>query len=220
MDIELAIIGTALPVAVSILPSLQLNFPDCQVGEQAKSVLQIRNDSGDIPICYAVRKIAHFYCSPNCGYVNPDNIVDLFFSFQPKQNGTFKSKVLLDIIGQICTIDNKCKPVYKKVVLETRMVLVNGISPLTYSSKLKQRSSILNGHSDFSVKMLTSKQTAMESDFKINSSSGDVRIAHPNDRACSIRPSDKNEPVRLEHSQLLNSNTTFSLTILFEKNNQ
>lgn len=189
-------IGTALPVSVSVLPSLQLNFTDCQVGEQTKNILQIRNDSGDIPICYAVRKIAHFHCSPKCAYVNPDNIVDISFTFQPKQNGSFKSNVLLDIIGQICTVENNCKPIYKKVVLETRKILVSGNSPLTYSSKLKQRSSLMTAHSNASMKIFTSKQTAVESDVKENLSSNDVQIAHPNDLTCSIRPINSDKLVR------------------------
>lgn len=196
MNIELAVIGTALPVAVSVLPSLQLNFTDCQIGEQATNVLQIRNYSSDIPICYAFRKIAHFHCSPKCAYVNPDNIIDLSFTFQPKQNGSFKSNVLLDIIGQTCTIENNCKPIYKKVVLETRKILVSGNSPLTYSSKLKQRSSLMTTHGNASMKMFTSKQTTIKSDLKVNSSSTDFQIAHPNDLACSIRPTNSDKLVR------------------------
>lgn len=195
MNIELAMVGTALPIAVSLLPSLQLKFPDCAVGDQQNNVLQIRNDSGDVPICYAIRRIAHFHCTPTCGYVNPDAIVDLVFSFQPKQNGTFKNNILLDIIGQICTVDKKCKPVYKKVVLETRLIQVHGVSSLTYSSKLKQRSSLMTSHGNASMKMFTSKQT-IGSNVKMSLSQEEIQIAHPNDLACSIRPSRKDEIVR------------------------
>ena len=202
LNIELALTGTALPVAVSILPTCALQFGECPIGESISGVLQIRNDSGDIPLCFAVQRIAHFLSSPACAFVDPDDIMNLTLYFQPKQNGTFKNNLLLDIIGQTCMIDDTRKPIYKKVVLETHKILVTGSSPLTTGTKIKENTSILTSQNDkVFLQMLTSKQTAFESNdnsyIKMKTSSSElIRIAHPNERACSIRPSDSNDFVR------------------------
>lgn len=198
----MALTGTALPVAASILPKCELQFGECSIGDSKSGVLQIRNNSGDIPLCFAVRRIAHFHSSPACAFIDPDNIMKLNLFFQPKQNGTFKNYLLLDIIGQTCIIDGTSKPLYKKVVLETHKILVTGSSPLTVGSKTKANTSMLTDkNEEVSMQMFTSKQTAFEinddSYFQMKTSSSDLmRIAHPNERAGSIRPSDSNDFVR------------------------
>ena len=54
----------------------------------------------------------------------------------------------------------------------------------------------MTAHSNASMKIFTSKQTAVESDVKENLSSNDVQIAHPNDLTCSIRPINSDKLVR------------------------
>ena len=201
----MALVGTALPVAISILPSLFLEFDDCPIGQQKKSIMHIRNDSADVPICFAVRKIAHFHCLPSYGFVAPDDMLDLIFSFQPRQSGSFNNQIILDIIGQTCDIRSSGKPVYRKIVLESRTLMVSGsssVNHLSTSAKLKPQVQPSFVCDETSLQVFTSQQTAFDSDFRLQPHKTDsfnnenIRVAHPDDRACSIRPYNSDEMVR------------------------
>ena len=202
MKIELALTGTALPVVMSILPSPFIQFNECSVGGIDESVIQLRNDSADLPICYAVRKVAHFHAFPVCGYIEVNQIKDLLITFQPKQIGEFNCHLLLDIIGQVCDMDQSGQPVFKKAVMESHYIQISGTAsslPLikhqtSTKDVEKNRSEV---ESNYVMKTNTSflnlNATGNGSKKKVNVC---VKVAHPDDRASSIRPSNRKEIVR------------------------
>lgn len=229
MKIELAVTGTALPVSLSILPFASIDFGDCVIGEAKKEIVQLRNNSADLPICYAVRKIAHFHSIPTCGFIGAEGICNLFLSFQPNQAGTLRNDMYLDIIGQVCELEDNRQPVFRKVVLQTVKLHVCGNCPLSsnqnsnnnndssrnvQSTKLLPTMSLTNADNqtsqeDFLEKKSTSMKTFHSKETVDQHSSVSLhqiddhrknqiqaRIAHPDDRACSIRPNDPNDIVR------------------------
>lgn len=218
--LEIALTGTALPVYFSILPSPCINFEDCVVGNIKEETVRLRNDSPDLPLCFAIRRVAHFHTRPSCGYIETSQIKDLNLYFQPNQIGQFKCKLLLEVIDQVCTLNGSHSPIYKKRVIGTHDIIVKGCSPSvtgakhsysqsarknrllhdTASSKtLQDPFSNLNA----SLEVLNSKETqSIHSSVpvmkkrEIVEEEIPVYIAHPNDLACSIRPSNPNERIR------------------------
>ncbi|XP_057307230.1 cilia and flagella-associated protein 47-like isoform X2 [Hydractinia symbiolongicarpus] len=212
IKVELALTGTALPIFLSILPSSIINYNCCKVGEREESVLKLRNDSPDLPICYAVKRIAHFHAYPACGYVNTSEVTELNVVFQPNQVGNFKRYLTLDVIGQSCDISTTGQPLYKKVVIDTHQIQITGSSHPTLGKKHGKshsatRTQSVDNDSNYylskgntSVQVYTSKETSVFDktslsikDCQISPDKIPIKIAHPDDRATSIRPSDRNQ---------------------------
>lgn len=197
-----------------MLPSSSISFVDCVVGDVKEVTIRLRNDSPDSPLCFAIRRVAHFHTRPSCGYIEPLQVKDLTLCFQPNQIGLFKCKLLLDVIGQVCTLNPLKAPVHKKKVIETHDISVKGCSPSVvgiksdYSQSAKksgmfQSTYNIQSHMNTSVEAFHSQdiQSVHSSlpsvkECKINKENIPVYIAHPNDLAGSIRPSNPKECVR------------------------
>ena len=79
--------GTALPVLLSIAPSMKYNFGECPVGEHADVLCTIKNESNVLPAAFQFRKIAHFSAHPPNGKIPAGQTQDVIFSFSPSQIG-------------------------------------------------------------------------------------------------------------------------------------
>lgn len=212
--LEVALTGTALPVYFSMLPSSSISFVDCVVGDMKEVIIRLRNDSPDLPLCFAIRRVAHFHTRPSCGYIEPLHVKDLIVYFQPNQTGLFKCKLLLDVIGQVCTLNPLKAPIHKKKVIETHGISVKGCSPSVvgikgnYSqsakkSRMFQSTDNIQPHMSTSVEGfhsqdIQSSHSSLPSvkECKIKEEDILIYIAHPNDLAGSIRPSNPKECVR------------------------
>lgn len=197
-----------------MLPSSSISFVDCVVGDMKEVTIRLRNDSPDLPLCFAIRRVAHFHTRHSCGYIEPLHVKDLIVYFQPNQIGLFKCKLLLDVIGQVCTLNPLKAPIHKKKVIETHGISVKGCSPSVvgikgnYSqsakkSRMFQSTDNIQPHMSTSVEGfhsqdIQSSHSSLPSvkECKIKEEDIPIYIAHPNDLAGSIRPSNPKECVR------------------------
>lgn len=99
--VEVALLGTALPVLLSVSPSPVFKFGDCPVGEQIDALCTINNESASLPVTISLHSTAHFDSSPSQSHITPGQSVDVLLSFRPNQMGTFKPVVPLEVLGGI-----------------------------------------------------------------------------------------------------------------------
>ncbi|XP_060072017.1 cilia and flagella-associated protein 47-like [Ylistrum balloti] len=83
--VEVALTGTALPVLLSVLPSLKYDFGECPIGEHADVLCTIKNESSDLATTFQFRRVAHFSTHPPSGKIPANQSQDVIFSFSPKQ---------------------------------------------------------------------------------------------------------------------------------------
>lgn len=99
--VEVALLGTALPVLLSISPSPVFKFGDCPVGNQINALCTVNNESASLPVTFSLHSTAHFHSSPSQEHINPGQSVDVLLSFRPNQMGTFKPVVPLEVLGGV-----------------------------------------------------------------------------------------------------------------------
>ena len=99
--VEVAVLGTALPVLLSISPSPVLRFGDCPVGKQVDALCTVNNESASLPLIFFLHSTAHFHSSPQQEHIAPGESLEVLLSFRPNQMGTFKPIVPLDVLGGI-----------------------------------------------------------------------------------------------------------------------
>ena len=99
--VEVGLLGTALPVLLSVSPSPVFKFGDCPVGEQIDALCTINNESASLPVTISLHSTAHFDSSPSQSHITPGQSVDVLLSFRPNQMGTFKPVVPLEVLGGI-----------------------------------------------------------------------------------------------------------------------
>lgn len=97
----MAVLGTALPVLLSISPSPVLRFGDCPVGKQVDALCTVNNESASLPVIFFLHSTAHFHSSPQQEHIAPGESLEVLLSFRPNQMGTFKPIVPLDVLGGI-----------------------------------------------------------------------------------------------------------------------
>ncbi|XP_052808119.1 cilia- and flagella-associated protein 47-like isoform X2 [Mya arenaria] len=207
--IEVAMTGTALPVLLDISPATKYDFGEVPVGEHADILCTLKNSSDVLPTTFQFRRIAHFIAHPPNGKIQPLGTQDVIFSFAPNQAGFFKPQQMIDVIGHVA--DNRNPTLAHLQVIHTIPIHFLGRSdPITKhrNSKFnpgitpyisnevgmfvdttfaslndKPRNAVAGGKSA-KLHRLTTSNT--EDDLK-------SKVAFPNDRAHSIRPSDRNE---------------------------
>ncbi len=74
----------------AIKPSVELSdtsfkFGEISVGDQRELSFNVTNKSEELPIQYAVQRIAHFRASPSQGKLLPLQSQEITLSFSPKQ---------------------------------------------------------------------------------------------------------------------------------------
>jgi len=101
LRVEVAVIGTALPVLLSISPSPTFRFGQCAVEEQVEALCTINNESACLPLSFMLQRVAHFHTQPKQGSINAGKSMDVLISFQPNQIGEFKPVLQVDVLGGI-----------------------------------------------------------------------------------------------------------------------
>ncbi|XP_071134806.1 cilia- and flagella-associated protein 47-like isoform X3 [Mytilus edulis] len=202
-SVEIALAGTALPVLVDIEPSMKFDFGECPVGEHADVLCTIHNSSNELPVIFQFRKIAHFTTHPASGKIEAGQSQDVIFSFGPKQIGSFKPTQLLDIIGQVA--DNRNPTMTYLQVINTMAVQFSGSSdPIPKKRKPKYNPGLtpyisnevgMFAETTFSEVGDNDLRNAIAGGHKtqLHRTAEDktgAKVAFPNDRAQSIRPSD------------------------------
>ncbi|BFZ09423.1 hypothetical protein BsWGS_12463 [Bradybaena similaris] len=213
MYAEVALTGTALPVLLNIAPTAKLDFGECPVGEHADILCTVKNESNILPTQFEFRRTAHFTAYPSAGKILPGQTQDVIFSFAPKQIGTFKPEQFLDVLGQIT---DRMNPLISMTqVIHSLPIKLSGCSnPITTMPKAKFNPGItpyitnevgmfvdtsfkdlkdvnlrnaVAGCTKTKFHQLKSLRSATYEDKYL------AKVAFPNDRACSVRPSNPKE---------------------------
>lgn len=166
--VEVAVLGTALPVLLSISPSPVFKFGECSVGEQVDALCTVNNESASLPLIFSLHSTAHFHSSPSQAHINPGKSLDVLLTFRPNQMGSFKPVVPLEVLGgtvEQFSFDGD-PTVVRLVPIYTTPITLHGTGTRT-TNKLKTQPA-----------------------------PGVPQIAHPNDRATSVRPAKRNENVK------------------------
>ncbi|KAL8606797.1 hypothetical protein ACOMHN_049626 [Nucella lapillus] len=211
---EMALTGTALPVLLDISPSNSLDFDECPVGGHVDDLCTIRNESNILPVLFQFRRIAHFSVQPPNGKIPPGQTQDVIFSFAPKQVGSFKPEQLVDVLGQVA--DDKDPTAMRLTVISTLPITLMGHSkPVCLKPKPRFNPGItpyisnevgmyvettfedLAPHTPRNAVAGASKTRL----HRVRPRSMDlgkksVRVAFPNDRAHSVRPTERHLPYK------------------------
>lgn len=166
--VEVALLGTALPVLLSISPSPVFKFGDCPVGKQIDALCTVNNESAGLPVAFSLHSTAHFHSSPSQDHISPGQSVDVLLSFRPNQMGTFKPMVPLEVMGSVTDdFSSDGDPTAVKLVpIYTTLIHLHGTG---------------------------TRETNQQ---KTQPPPGTLQVAHPNDRATSIRPAKRNENIK------------------------
>ncbi|NWR43509.1 CFA47 protein, partial [Regulus satrapa] len=209
--VDLALMGSGFPVILTFKPGTVINFKDCYLGEQAQVVCTMKNQSEFLPVKFSFRRTAHFNISPEKGKLKKKSEKEVMISFYPRQIGTFEMKQIIDIIGtgvdknnvnflktksfhQIyLTFLGVCKSKRKSIVFTVNP----GLTPLISNATGQF---VVHGTGQLSdtapVAILKSTQTQIHTHRKNRNCKDDALIAFPNDRAASLRPSERNKKYR------------------------
>ncbi|CAH2223146.1 cilia- and flagella-associated 47 [Pelobates cultripes] len=203
---ELAITGSAFPVALTFNPGTVYNFKECFIGEQIDILCSLKNESPFLPVVFSFHKISHFHISPANAKIQPGKSLDVMISFIPHQVGTFKVKQVVDILGptsedNLPALKTKafhqkrltflaiCKPVTKKIVMKINP----GITPVV-SNATVQFVQAVDNEGTFAgsarVATLNAAKTQIHDHQSKSRTDQGTLVAFPNDRAASLRPSD------------------------------
>lgn len=241
--VEIAMTGTALPVLLDISPSDKLDFGQCPVGEHADVLCTIRNKSAIKPAIFEFRRIAQFSVNPPNGKIPPGQAQDVIFSFAPKQVGSFKPLLLLDVLGQVA--DEKHPMAVKLKVITTVTIHLSGYSkPITVKPKAKMNPGLtpyitnevgINVETTFADLEAENPRNAIAGATKtrlhrLRPRSMDlldnkkVKVAFPNDRPRSVRPTEHNQPYKtlflgVDRYQYIDPDYEFTDDIMVERKN-
>ncbi|XP_064926546.1 cilia- and flagella-associated protein 47 isoform X1 [Columba livia] len=208
---ELALTGSGLPVMLTVNPGPVIKFMDCSFGEQAQVLCTLKNESESLPVTFSFRKTAHFNISPEKGKIKKRSAKDVIFSFSPHQIGTFKVKQVVDIIGirleknNLQALKTKsfhriylsfigvCKSKRKNILFKINPGITPMISNATGQFVVDGTGQCMD---TAPVAILKSTQTQVHTHRLNRNCKDDALIAFPNDRAASIRPSERNKKYR------------------------
>lgn len=96
LDVQL--FGKALPTQVRLSES-SFRFPDCPVNDHCDVLFSFTNESSELPVAFALSRVAHFRCSPNKGTLPPKAQQNITLTFHPNQLGAFRAVMNLAING-------------------------------------------------------------------------------------------------------------------------
>ncbi|NWV81447.1 CFA47 protein, partial [Dasyornis broadbenti] len=209
--VDLALMGSGLPVMVTFNPGPVINFKDCYLGEETQVLCTVKNESEFLPVSFSFRKTTHFSVSPERGKLKKKTEKEVVISFSPRHIGTFEMKQIVDMIGPVIDKNNgdvlKTKSFHQKyltflgVCKSKRKSILFSINPgLTPLISNPTGQYVVRGTGQFSdtapVAILKSTQTQIHTHRKNRNCKDDALIAFPNDRAASLRPSEWNKKYR------------------------
>ncbi|XP_048239518.1 cilia and flagella-associated protein 47-like isoform X3 [Haliotis rufescens] len=218
---EIGLTGTALPVLLNISPATKYDFGVCSVGEHADILCTIKNESSVLPAIFQFRRIAHFTAHPPNGKISAGQTQDVIFSFAPHQAGTFKPMQLVDVIGQVADSGNPTMA-YLQVMYTLPIQLVGQSNPSTRKRSPRFNPGItpyisnevgMFVDTDFDSlepgrlrnAVMSANKTRLHH-LRLSKSANEdnraVKVAFPNDRAHSIRPSDRKERFQTIFTQM------------------
>lgn len=211
-QVEVAVTATAVPVLVNIQPSNIFNFGEVQCGETSHSVCTLVNESSLLPLNVEFRKVAHFDVTPMQGMIPAGKSKDISITFHPNQAGTFQPIQIIDVMGKVLAddenYDRSPRLLSRKfqdipiqyvgtaiAIMKKKTARLNpGITPLVTN----ETGQFIDVTFDKSNKLKTQLRASM---VKANNTNlhahnekkeiGSALIAFPNDRARSIRPSER-----------------------------
>ncbi|XP_074645875.1 cilia and flagella-associated protein 47-like isoform X2 [Tubulanus polymorphus] len=201
-------IGTALPVQLKLSPSLKYDFGKCLVGEHVDSICTVKNESSELPVLFEFRRVAHFTAKPTKGRINPGESIEMMFSFAPNQVGSFKTIQMMDIIGQVADGVNPLRA-YLEVIHTQPLAFLGKSDPVTVKKSPKFNAGITpaitnevgicvdtnfeNAEKRPRAAMLNALETDLHKTQSAKTASRTMKVAFPNDRAQSVRPSNTKE---------------------------
>eukprot|EP00727_Mastigamoeba_balamuthi_P000882 m51a1_g10791 hypothetical protein (2740) ;mRNA; f:28150-37480 len=94
--ILLQITGKVVKPIMTLSRSL-LSFGDCPTGQSLTLPLTIKNESNELPIDFAISRIAHFKAYPEEGTLKPLQFQEITFTFKPRQMGKFASNIQVKV---------------------------------------------------------------------------------------------------------------------------
>ncbi|XP_056412134.1 cilia- and flagella-associated protein 47 isoform X3 [Hyla sarda] len=211
--VELAVTGSAFPVALTFSTGTVYNFKECLIGERIDIHCSLKNESQFLPVVFSFRKTSHFHISPANGKIEAGHSQEVVFSFIPHQVGTFSVKQVVDILGptsddNMLTLKMKafhqkkltftaiCKPLTKKIIMKINPGITPKISNPTghFVQVAPQETAIFTGSTRTAT--LKADKTQIHDHQNTVNVDKDVMVAFPNDRAASIRPSDRSTHYR------------------------
>ncbi|VDN10652.1 unnamed protein product [Dibothriocephalus latus] len=83
--------------------SLDLQYGVCVVGESRSQNLRFINGSSELPIKFILPKVAHFVPEPAAGVIEPGKSVRITINFLPKQQGVFRIKQRVLVVGKVAS---------------------------------------------------------------------------------------------------------------------
>ncbi|XP_071992034.1 cilia- and flagella-associated protein 47 isoform X2 [Engystomops pustulosus] len=211
--VELAVTGSAFPVTLTFSPGTVYNFKECSIGERIDIYCSIKNESQFLPAVFSFRKISHFHISPANGNIEAGHSQEVMFSFIPHQVGTFNVKQVVDILAP--TSDDNlpplkmkvfhkkklsftaiCKPLTKKIIMKINPGITPIISNPTghFVQAEPQETAIFTGPTRTAT--LKADTTQIHDHQKTLAADKNIMLSFPNDRAASLRPSDRNTHYR------------------------
>ncbi|XP_076799523.1 cilia- and flagella-associated protein 47-like isoform X2 [Clavelina lepadiformis] len=215
--IEVAVTATAIPVLINIQPSNTFDFGEVLCGDHSSVLCTLTNESALLPLNIKCKKVAHFNVIPAQAKISPGSSQDIMISFQPNQAGTFDPLQMIDVLGKVCDEDQDNADVTKLSVKPFQTVPIQligssiaiprgreprvnpGITPLVTNEtgqfvditfddmkrvKGQLRPTVINANNAL---------LHLQNEVKTSSAGSNARVAFPNDRAQSIRPSRKDE---------------------------
>ncbi|XP_029931399.1 cilia- and flagella-associated protein 47-like [Myripristis murdjan] len=213
-SVELAVTGSGLPVSLVPSPSENFNFLSTVRGQHVDMLCVLQNLCPLIPINFRFRKTAHFTTVPSAGTINPGQCQDVVLSFTARQQGSFRVRQKLDVLGpvfhqsgddtagavtglRLCsfhTLTLHLLAVCRSETTHPEPKLNPGITPVVTNptgSRPHVRSRELSHCSGMvHAAVLSAAKTRLHTHCREGSQSvgEEELVAFPNDRAASIRP--------------------------------
>ncbi|CAH8871781.1 unnamed protein product [Trichobilharzia szidati] len=188
---------------------LSIHFPACLTGLKRCAYLKLSNQSKHLPVHFQIPRIAHFTVKPDKGVISPLNSCSITVCFSPKQFGEFHTVQHILILSKSNdenpTVIYQSKLIfhgYSPTITIPQEVKFNpGIVPtwghevgrntdrVTFGSNYEcPRAAIISLMSMKSLKGLQSHVSRFETLAKLS-----TKIAFPNDRYASVRPTNKQD---------------------------
>ncbi|KAM6893513.1 cilia and flagella-associated protein 47-like [Xenentodon cancila] len=100
-SVEVALVGSGLPVSLVPSPSHRFNFLSSLTGSSVDLLCVLHNRCPQLPVNFRFRKLAHFTAEPSAATIAPGQCQDVVLTFSARQQGHFKVLQKLDVLGPV-----------------------------------------------------------------------------------------------------------------------
>ncbi|XP_032824158.2 cilia- and flagella-associated protein 47 isoform X1 [Petromyzon marinus] len=218
VGVELAVTATAQPLLLSTVPSpLVFDLGACAPGARVEMLCTLRNESTVLPLHYRIPRVAHIQAIPAEGKIPPGQTQDVVLSFRPKQVGELRMRPTLELLGPVLprsgggTVGLSLKPFHRipmqmsgqgiPVTRRPNPTFNPGLTPLISNATgmlVEVRAAEASSYTaSAQTALLSSAKTRIHQHMRSRSADDGVALlSFPNDRAASVRPSDRKQPYR------------------------